>query len=802
MRTSLNHICLTFVSMLMFCSSIVFAQTSTDNTNEITGKVVDANTQHPISQVNVILVGTRLGGATDREGQFTIQNVPPGTYTLKITRIGYEDVLYEKMTFNQKQDLNISITPIAHQLKEITVTPGTFSFMETGSSTRQTMSREDIESVPQFGEDIFRAVNRLPGLSAGDYSAHFSIRGGRHDETLIILDGLEIYEPYHLKDFNEGAISIIDVETIEGVELMTGGFPAEYGNKQSGVFNITSRASKEDQKRFSIGLSFMNARAMTEGTFANGKGSWFLSARRGYLDLVFNLMNQNDLPSPVYYDIFSKIRYEMTPRHTLSFNVLHARDKYTFDSKATTGFQDTINTVENANNRYGNSYAWLTLKSALASRVAVTSLASVGKVDRSRGGAEIYTATQAPIYSLTNNRDFNILGFKQDWLLEPSNSLLVEFGYDFKRLTSNDTFNNYVDRNPDDPSTDTLSYYPVKTTSIYKKDGTTLGGYLTNRIRIIDPFTLELGLRYDRASYTADSDWSPRVNALFRLAEKTNLRVGWGYYRQMQGIEDVAALNGQDQYYPSELSKQWTAGLEQAFANGAMLRVEGYQKRGSNLRPRYRNWKGSPDVFLETNEDRILVYPTKSESKGIEVYYKQNMGRKLSITGSYALASIKEITRRVDNINDPLPIFFDSTHPNPQDQQHALNLDCTYRPVDSWSINMSYAFHSGWPATHEEMVQVTGDHGETDFAIKPLQLYGSRLPDYHRMDVRITKKYPTSRGNIRFFFEVVNLTNHNNIFGYDYFKALNTDGQFYLQRDAEKWFTILPSIGLSWSSGF
>ena len=66
----------------------------------------------------------------------------------------------------------------------------------------------------------------MRGLSSGDVAAHFSIRGGRHNETLILLDGLEIYEPYHLKGFNEGAISVINVETIEGVELMTGGFPA------------------------------------------------------------------------------------------------------------------------------------------------------------------------------------------------------------------------------------------------------------------------------------------------------------------------------------------------------------------------------------------------------------------------------------------------------------------------------------------------------------------------------------------------------------------------------------------------
>ncbi len=546
----------------------------------------------------------------------------------------------------------------------------------------------------------------------------------------------------------------------------------------------------------------MYARAKAEGTFAKDKGSWLFSARRGYLDLILTIMKQNDLPSPQYYDIFGKIHYELNPRHTFFFNVLRAGDKYSYNANGTTGFQDTIQTREIANNRYGNSYAWVSLKSVLGQRVSVRSMASAGLVTRDRDGTEKYTAYPDAVYALTNKRDFSILGFKQDWAYELSNSMFLESGIDIKRVDADDNFTNFVGKNPDDPTADSLAYYPVETRTNFKKSGTLLGLYLVNRFQILNPFTLELGLRYDRASYTKDSDFSPRVHAMFRLAERSNLRLGWGYYRQMQGIEDVAALNGQDRYFPSERSKQWTAGLEHAFLNGARLRVEGYYKGGTNLRPKYRNWIGAPDVFPETDEDRIFVYPEKSISKGMEVYYTQDIGGKVSIRGSYALAFVNEQTRRVDNVNDPTAIDFDRKHAHPQDQRHALNLDCTYRPAETWSINMSYAFHAGWPATLQSMVEVTGDDGKKDFAIRPVKLYGSRLPDYHRMDVRVTKRFTTSRGDVRFFFEVVNLTNHDNVFGYDYWKAPSSNGEFQLRRDMEKWFIVLPSIGISWSGNF
>lgn len=787
---------------LVFCSlpSAIGAQVVQAGPGAISGRVLDSLTRRPVSLVTVTVVGTRLSASTDADGGFMIAGVPRGTYSLQARRIGWEALVRSGVQLDRDTtvDLELLIKPVAVRLSEITVTPGSFAFMETGSAIRQTMSREDIESVPQFGEDIFRAVNRLPGLTSGDYTASFSIRGGRQDETLIVLDGIEIYEPYHLKDFNEGAISIVDVEAIDGVELMTGGFPAKYGNKRSGVFSMTARDARGQDTKASIGLSFINARAMAQGTFARDRGSWFFSARRGYLDLIFGLVGINDLPSPVFYDVFSKVRYDLHPRHTLSFDVLHARDSYTLDGNASTGFNDSIKTREVATNRYGNSYAWVTLKSLLGDRLTVTSLASGGLVTTTRYGSEFNRASPDTIYAIANVRDFHVLGFKQDWLYELSRAMVVEFGYDLRRFDADYSITNRVWKDPDDPSPDTLAFYPQETRSSLARNGTLVAAYLSNRVQLAGPLTVELGLRYDRASYTDDSDFSPRVNTLLRLAEGSNLRLGWGHYRQTQAIADLAALDGLNRYFPSELSRQWTLGFEHLFHGGGAVRVEGYFKRGSSLRPVYRNWKGAIDVFPETDEDRILVYPEGTKSRGIEVYLSRDISRKIGLRGSYALAVVDEEVDRIDNLNDPTPLVFDRVHPSPQDQRHVLHLDITYRPNPKWSIVSSYAFHTGWPATLESTRPVTGPNGETAFPIKPDTILGSRLPSYQRLDVRMTKR----AGNLRFFIEVVNLTNHENVFGYDYFLAPAPDGGTRLQRDPETWFTILPSLGVSWSKTF
>ena len=137
---------------------------------------------------------------------------------------------------------------------------------------------EEVETIPQFGEDIFRAVTRLPGITGDDFSAKFTVRGGENDQVLVRVDGVELYDPFHLMDIGGGALSIIDVGLIEGVDLLTGGYPAEYGDKLSGVFDVRTRTPQPGRTHAAVGLSMMNARALIEG--GSERSSWLVSARR------------------------------------------------------------------------------------------------------------------------------------------------------------------------------------------------------------------------------------------------------------------------------------------------------------------------------------------------------------------------------------------------------------------------------------------------------------------------------------------------------------------------------------------
>ncbi|MDA0334949.1 MAG: carboxypeptidase regulatory-like domain-containing protein [bacterium] len=205
----------------------------------IHGSVRDASSGLPLPGAVIAIVDTTLGTVTDAEGHYTLA-MPPGHWVVEVSYMGYAPWATAAMMVptDSARTVDVALHPRAIPLREMTITPGRFAIMGDVSGARQTLSEAEIQSIPQFGEDIFRAVARLPGVVGSDFSARFTVRGGEQDEVLVRVDGVELFDPFHLKDIEGGALSIVDVALIEGVELLTGGYPAEYGDRLSGVFDV------------------------------------------------------------------------------------------------------------------------------------------------------------------------------------------------------------------------------------------------------------------------------------------------------------------------------------------------------------------------------------------------------------------------------------------------------------------------------------------------------------------------------------------------------------------------------------
>jgi hypothetical protein len=216
----------------------------------------------------------------------------------------------------------------------------------------------------------------------------------------------------------------------------------------------------------------------------------------------------------------------------------------------------------------------------------------------------------------------------------------------------------------------------------------------------------------------------------------------------------------------------------------------------------YRNWKGGIDTFPESNEDRILVYPKSNDIKGIELFADHRFNDRMATRASYSFSQGEETIFSMENVNSEDLLTYDKTHAIPADQLHAANVDFTYRFRQKWSATGTLVYHSGWPGTDEELVNVLDDNGNPTTAVRPKKIYGIDLPDYLRLDVRATRRWQMRGGEMRFFVEVINLTNHANVFGYDALRALDSSGNIVLEKEPETWFTILPSVGIAWTGHF
>lgn len=210
----------------------------------ISGEVRDAVNKRPLLYANVSIVGTQIGAVTDDKGYFVINNVSPGTYQLKSTYIGYTTLFKEDIVVVQLRNTSVSIElfPSQIELNEVSVTGGYFQKPIDQSISIRSLTQQEIRRSPGSAEDIFRVMQSLPGVAtAGGKSAQLIVRGGSPDENLTLLDNIEIYNPIHFARSGEsmGIVSIINPSLLKGVDFMTGGFPAKYGDKMSSVFEMS-----------------------------------------------------------------------------------------------------------------------------------------------------------------------------------------------------------------------------------------------------------------------------------------------------------------------------------------------------------------------------------------------------------------------------------------------------------------------------------------------------------------------------------------------------------------------------------
>ncbi len=767
----------------------------TKSSGAIRGRVMDQATQKGLSGVNITIEGTHAGSMTNRDGVFVVSKLAAGTYALTFSLIGYAEVKLEGIEVSANDTTDISVVTLTEQaipLKEVVVSAGSYSLLSVKPSS-QTLTNEDVKMLG-WAEDVTRALQRVPGVSGNDVVAKFYIRGGDVDEVLVLLDGMQIYKPFHQKDFGGGLFSTIDVESIEDVDFSTGGFTAEYGDRMSGVLNMKTKKPRPGQEsQTSVGVSLISARAFTLRSFDNDKGSWMVSARRGYLDVLNRLMGNEFKLKPTYYDVMAKVEYDLSKKHTLSGHVFLADDTYKLDEmELEPGI--TVPNIDFSDTHYGSYYSWLSLTSAFTPSLYARSILYGGLIKQKRFWDNFDNDPKAHFNSgmITDDRDHRLFGFKQDWSFDAADNVFIKFGYDVKRSKVDYTYSKDIQNELLAPN-DSLANRTIQYASNPIVKGTQLGFYTSTRFRVLPPLTLEAGLRFDHNTFTHDRLWSPRVNALYALNRKTSLRAGWGYFYQMQEADEMRVQFEETSPFRAQRAEHYVLGVDHQFDNGLYFRTEGYIKKMTRLPATYVTLGADIDEFYpEARDDLVRLTIDDATATGIECYLKY-AGEKFSWWVSYVLSKATNDVTAVDF--DGKMINQLGRQPRPWDQRHTLNIDAYYRPNKSWQFNLGWQYRSGWSFTDFDIVRLQRPDGTPAYFHDYGVFNGSRYPSYQRLDARINKHFYSSKGKITLFLHVINVLNHTNVSGIDH--EFLADGVTTV-RQTETWLGITPFVGVIW----
>ncbi len=293
-------------------------------TGKIAGKIIDKNTREPLAGVNVYIPGTYLGTVSDIKGHYYLINVTPGKYDLKISIIGYADVIVPNVlvSINRTINLEIEMEQAVLEGQEIVVEVDPVSRKKDQTGTIKNVSSDQISTLPI--EDLRSVI----GMQAGVVDGHF--RGGRITEVSYLVDGIQVDDVFG----GEVEIVTLEPEVVQDLEVLTGTFNAEYGRAMSGVVNAVTKDG---------GDKFEGSASVSGGSYITSHNNIFIGLPqsdnfiRKYLvnhseseiDLIRNKDYKFQLSGPILSEritFFTNIRFQNNKNHLNGVRRFNVRD--------------------------------------------------------------------------------------------------------------------------------------------------------------------------------------------------------------------------------------------------------------------------------------------------------------------------------------------------------------------------------------------------------------------------------------------------------------------------------------------
>ncbi|NJB81803.1 TonB-dependent receptor [Wenyingzhuangia aestuarii] len=779
-----------FLILLLLIVSNTYAQEKFT----ITGVVKDAGSGETLIGVSIIEKSSSQGTVTNEYGFYSF-TLPKGEHTIDISYLGYNNFT-KKINLTKNTTLNIDLKENLESLDEVVIS--TYTEKVSIKKAEMSVNKMKVQTVKQIpavlGEvDVIKSITTLPGVTtAGEGQSGFNVRGGAADQNLVLLDEATIYNTSHLF----GLFSVINADAIKDLKLYKGGVPAKFGGRISSVLDIHQKDGNKYDFHGNGGIGLISSRLTLEGPIVKKKASFFLSGRRSYADLFIPLAMPDTDNTAYFYDLNTKINWEIDNHNKLYLSGYFGRDVFSF--------------AESFINTYGNAVGNLRWNHVFNSQL-FSNLSLIY--------SNYYYGLELDFVGFKWNSGLQNLNLQYDFTKYYNDNVSVNFGI-------NSTFHQFnpgkIEPNNEDSG--------IIEDQLSKKHAIESGLYIDVEQKISDRIDLRYGLRlsafarmgekekyiynengpvlydedlkiYEKATpidtvainvskiQKTFLNLEPRFSIAYALTDDSSIK---GSYQRMAQylhlISNTQSPSPLDIWTPSgdyikpQISDQIAVGYNKDFNGKYSLTAEVFGKTVQNR----LDYVDGADLIAQEAIETVLL-SGKARAYGLELMFKKELG-KFNGWISYTLSKSEQKT--AGRTPTEIGINNGNWYNTGYDKTHDVTILANYKASKRWNFNSNFTLQTGQPVTYP-----TGNYSYRGVSVPN---YGKRntfrLPAYHRLDVAATykpKRYQNKKFKGEWVFSVYNIYNRQNwssvLFGQDVETGQNKTERLSI-------FGVLPSI--------
>ncbi|MEN9876944.1 MAG: hypothetical protein RLZZ529_1941 [Bacteroidota bacterium] len=748
--------------LLLLCSFSLTAQ----ERFTLSGTVSDSYSNETLIGVNLYIPELKTGITTNEYGFYSI-TVPKGSYTIRISYMGYNS-LEEKIQLQQNTKTNFKLYSAENTLKEVIVTDTKSKIdIRKPEMSVNKLSISAIKRMPVvLGEvDVLKSILLLPGVTnAGEGASGFNVRGGGADQNLILLDEATIFNSSHVFGF----FSVFNPDAIKDLKLYKGGIPARFGGRASSVLDIYQKDG--NSKKFSAngGIGLISSRLLLEGPLEKDKGSFLIGGRSSYAHLFLKLSEDQKDNAAYFYDLNTKLSYKINPNNNLFLSGYFGRDVFSLANSFTNIYGNS--TLNLRWNHLFSNKLFSNLSLIYSDYYYGLDLDFVGfKWD---SGIKNYNIK----YDFKNyisdrfklNYGLNAIYYDfNPGIIKPSDS---NSGINFSQLDKKYAFEPAMYINADQEISSSLSIsYGLRYSLFYRLGQSDLNVYANNNPVIFNP---ELQI-YEKASPIGKTTFDknkvmksfnylePRFSAAYQLNDNQSVKASYNRMVQyLQLVSNTSSPTPLDVWTPSDafikpqIADQLALGYFTNFNNDLYsLEVETYYKKVQNR----IDYIDGADLIANNALEQVILNG-QMRSYGLELMLKKNEGR-LNGWISYTLSRSEQQTP--GRTSSESGINNGQWYKSAYDKLHNLAVTSSYLLNEKWSFGANFTLQSGQPVTYP--------NGQYQYLGITIPSYGlrneNRLPTYHHLDISATltpRKNDNRNWKGEWVFSIYNLYNRKN----------------------------------------